>query len=407
LEHNRKIYEALDNMKKIFLTLVSVLIFSSLALCSNIEEAYIFDVGQGNCQFFRYGNVGVLYDGGSSTSRTFSKVKPLKREFFECFIARKDDPTDYIIFDENSIDLSQKNVILQSSQNFFKGFKGISEFTHEKEIGKGKKKKFVKNVAEQEMEDDKERIIDVLENAKIEYLLLFVSHPDQDHINYIKDILSDERFEKLILLSFLGGDWFNHDTEDSIELIEFLNRRDRTTIFYPYYFEFEQNNYPRNYNELLENYVQLIDKYQENVFYYDEELKGIKALNLESEEEKSIIIELKEKYGIQHRSDLMKRTKEFSTFPTLNQGSYTHSTPFFGTIFDVCQRLGFNKLPKEFINIYIWSLNHYADDVNEQSIVISCTLPSLNTNFFCTGDAGESTFSHIAVCHTLTNPNCV
>ena len=117
-------------MKKLFLTLVSIFVCSSLAFCSYVEEAYIFDVGQGNCQFFRYGNVGVLYDAGSSTSRTFSKVKPLKREDFEYFITKKLN-----IMDESySIDTKEENVnnYSQISQNFFKGLKGTSEFTDKK-----------------------------------------------------------------------------------------------------------------------------------------------------------------------------------------------------------------------------------------------------------------------------------
>ena len=399
----KKLIKALNDMRKFFLTLVSILVCSSLAFCSNIEETYIFDVGQGNCQFFRYGNVGILYDGGSSTSRTFSKIKPLKGETLEYFITRKIDKINKI-YSTNTKEEDIKNDT-KISQNFFNKFKNISEFSHQKKVGKGKKEKLVKNVSEQEKEDDIERLIDVLGNSNLEYLVLFLSHPDQDHINYIKDIISDEKFEKLILLSFLGGDWFNHDTEDSIELINFLNKRNQTTTFYPYYFEFEQEDYPQNYGNLTQTYIKLTDKFQENTLYYENELREIKEFNLELEEEKNAIINLKNKYGIEHRSDFMKNMKESHKFPTLNQGSYTHSTPFFGTLFDVGQKMGLNYLPKELVNVYIWSLNHYADDVNEQSIVISCTLPSLGMNFFCTGDAGESTFNHIDVCHNLMKLN--
>lgn len=43
-------------------------------------------------------------------------------------------------------------------------------------------------------------------------------------------------------------------------------------------------------------------------------------------------------------------------------------------------------------DIYIWSLNHISDDINNHSSVISFQMPHLEKTFICTGDAGPEVF---------------
>lgn len=315
--------------------------------------------------------MGILYDGGSSTSRTFSKVKPLKREFFDAFITTK---TKSSLIDEELLDMANESVDYNTSNTFKDPQDYLKIFTDKKEIKVRKKKKFVKNVADSEKKDDIERISDVLENSNLEYIFLFLSHPDEDHINYIEHIIPDES----ILVSFLGGNWFNHDTEDSVNVISYLTQRDKekTFTFYPYYWE-------------ITNYFNSKTKKIENL-EYNNLVKWYEKLAIESTTSYKKIEGLKEKYS----------------FPALEEGSYTHSNPFSGYLYQLLfDKLNLpiksDKITDAIKNTYIWSLNHYAKDVNEQSIVISCTLPSLGMNFFCTGDAGESTFSHISVYHNL------
>lgn len=46
-------------------------------------------------------------------------------------------------------------------------------------------------------------------------------------------------------------------------------------------------------------------------------------------------------------------------------------------------------------HIHIWSLNHQTDDINGHSMVVSCTLPTLNMSIVLTGDALHSVFQRI------------
>lgn len=373
------------------------------------EEAYIFDVGQGNCQFFKYGDLGILYDGGSSVSRTFSKIDLLKRKVFKTILTEK-----------QIVDVDMKEEDMDS-------FLSSGKFSKLK-IDKNK---FVSNVSESNIKDDKTRIIKILKEAKLNYLILFLSHPDEDHINYIKDILSDKRFDNLPMLSFLGGDWFNHDTEDSMLLTDFLSMRAKkvrnSLNFYPYYFNFQpiSENEPANYNDLVERYehlaphflkewkkhdthVQMIKKTKPYKNKIQEIKNQIKEIDLQETEKKILIKKEIKKFhteqNIEEHSDFIEKLKKINKFPDLKHGNYAHRNPLYGTLKELIQN---NSIPayqdfpwlETLRNIYIWSLNGHASDVNTQSIVISCTMPKLEKNFFCTGDANDFTFYDIARSH--------
>ena len=63
-------------------------------ITTNNEAFYIFSVGQGNAQLAVYSNFSVLYDCGSKSSSSYSKVYDLHREEYELFLKKKAEKID-------------------------------------------------------------------------------------------------------------------------------------------------------------------------------------------------------------------------------------------------------------------------------------------------------------------------
>ena len=71
--------------------ILGIIILKSLSIYGDVF--WIFNVGQGNCQLaiFEEEGIGVLYDCGSNSLKSFSKITKLTTEAYKIFFQRKNE----------------------------------------------------------------------------------------------------------------------------------------------------------------------------------------------------------------------------------------------------------------------------------------------------------------------------
>jgi len=355
----------------VFYFFLTILFFCHSLWASSAEEFYIFPMGQGNSQLVIYqrpqGRVGILYDLGSKSLQMHPKFS-LRKEWGELFLAplkttsariTEDEDEDEMPFPSTPINARKTTALQQTPRTT-----GKKLYTTQRETTKS------------ELE---ELIYKQLES--LDYLFIFLSHSDEDHINFLNNKSIPETLPITVILA---GDWFGdigaeegktNFTEPVKEVLMFLSLRKQNTytyIHFPYY--------SRALNELISTTLQL-------------------------EELQTSFAEIDSLSGGDRTQALKTLDKNPHIKPIINQCLKINPgtpTPLFlhGPFLRV-----FNDLPlfEEFLgrfpdilnNVYIWSLNQPADDKNSHSTVISCTLPNLGMSVVLTGDAEHSVFQRI------------
>ncbi len=160
-------------------------------------------MGQGNCQLAVYEKerIGILYDCGSSSWKTCTKLSALHAEKYELFFQKKDkagspnktsgQPAPLDVFS-----------ILEEEGN-----------TPEEILSDG-------SVGSSFSQDDKSDIDDIDLNSilkKLNHVFIILSHPDRDHIN----LVNTENIPDGIPMTFLcEGDWFGQKNKKGDRLTE-------------------------------------------------------------------------------------------------------------------------------------------------------------------------------------------
>ncbi len=171
------------------------------------EYFYIFDVGQGNMQMALYPRFAVIYDGGSKTSVMPEKIKRLQ------------DINNRIIYTSTSS--QEKNTFENQKEK-----KRTSAGTE------GSPQKFTiynKNENFQNFQSFcSDKVKDILEKKHTSnyYLFVFLSHPDEDHISFWtkpENIVPNKLMENTYV--FLCGDWINHSTKTTINVVKALMKK--------------------------------------------------------------------------------------------------------------------------------------------------------------------------------------
>lgn len=346
--------------------LINLLLLSSLCLAT--EDFYVFDVGQGNCNFavYKESKIGFIFDAGSKNSKTISKISQFQTE-----------EDEFAVFAEKK----KQEVSLQKDIDYFSFFNEVvqNETTPKKPII-GKDMSFQTSAKKDtRIYSVREKIKGKIKEYKLERLFIFLSHPDEDHINLIakkyKPKKSMEEITESIIPesitsieALLGGDWVNHDTKDTQTVIEFLKTK-KANINFPYYWRYEGSIFAENefkYEPESNKYIQL---------------KGI-ILNDINNAKKF----LSPKYAPMYTSTKIVNTF-FKYSPTmLDIGKVLYNMD--SSELDSAYR-------RDLGNVYFRSFGAETDDVNSQSLIVSFRLPSLKTIITCTGDAESVTFSNI------------
>jgi hypothetical protein len=209
------------------------------------------------------------------------------------------------------------------------------------------------------------------ELQKIKNLFVILSHPDKDHINLLEESLPNN----LNLLFILCGNFFMENESDDLKtdvgnLFSFIEKRKRTNsketyVTLPYFWTSKfMNPYSSLRYHAVEGYVgsysslnplpQDIDRHIPEAYQGD------------------FLAFLKRMVEVKRQEGLEDKTKE------------SHS-PFYEQYIETPQLK----------DIYLWSMNHISDDINNHSAVISFRMPNLEKTFICTGDAGPEVFQKI------------
>lgn len=344
--------------------LAALILFHSL-WSVNTEEFLILPMGQGGGQLAIYKretkNIGVLYDLGSKSLQTHPKFG-LRGEWQKPFLASKKVPVMATNDEEDEIPFS-----LQTTPSRARATQEIqTPITTEKKL------------YDDQRETTKNELEEFIHSqlASLDHLFIFLSHSDEDHINF----LNCENIPAHVPITvILAGDWFGdigaaegktNFTKPAKEVLIFLSERikDRikTKTSTHFYFPFYAPDLNFQIFEMLQ---------PQNL------LERIKGLNI---------------------SDAIAEFNNIAQ-PIIQQCLKIHPeapTPAFlhGPFLEVFNHLLINPEFHDILrNVYIWSLNQPADDTNNHSMVVSCTLPSLNMSVVLTGDAENSVFHRISV----------
>lgn len=333
----------------------------NIAFKEDIKDVfYIFNVGQGNSQLAIYSEglkepFGVLYDCGSSAENVHPKIsKARSSQGYNIIISRKEpeEENDNIDFNEGDFNISSLPISLESSS---KRSIHMSSRTSSGNISYD---------AERETLIDVSKLIkETIEDYHIKYLFVILSHPDKDHINLVSSVIP-EGIKSLLLLC---GDFLQESDsasgklkQDAQSLFKFIKEKGDCKFSLPYFWNFSK-------------YADIKASIKNYAFEQDKPL-----LTLSKESRQSIKSTPSPLYG--------------SFFDLLNLMDEKEGGEISPYLTSLLQR---ENIKQKLDNIYIWGLNKYASDINDQSIIVSFRIPSLGKSFICTGDAREDVFVDI------------
>lgn len=348
-----------------FITITTISLCSYCCLAD--EEFYSFDVGQGSCNLIIYStktnNIGFLFDAGSKNTKTLSKISQFKIENETAIFSAKENPQKKIsnIKKIGLLDLEQ--ALLQSPDISNELAKSMSFETS------GKKGQL----------EVLSKIRDYIRKKIYDYnlfiLFIFLSHPDEDHINLIaKKYKNNEEITSIIpnnvnkIEVFLGGDWVNHETEDTKTVIDYLKNRG-ANINFPYYWKYEGSLFSEQDSSL---------QYQPGVNKY---------LKL-----KEKILQGEGKLFLSHdKGPMFTSTKIINTY-----FKYSPTMLDIGKVLYDINPLKLDPSYKKTLeSVYFRSFGAETSDINAQSLITSFKMPSLRAILTCTGDAESVTFSTV------------
>lgn len=204
----------------------------------------------------------------------------------------------------------------------------------------------------------------------LDFLFLFLSHPDKDHINFIN---AKAIPGTLPMLAYCGGNFLGGAERTTVKkVVAFLasRSRDNTWVEFPFYWRWKILSEPLLSYHALKRLFLNPDKL-EDTWKTHQSLINAVALS-------------------DHNPEAFFQ----GTLQALLQETMCYS-PGFG---DFIQQ-HIPPMPKG--TAYIWGMNHRTADVNGQSTVVSFKLPENKMVLTCTGDAEEATFGRIHLELTL------
>ena len=328
----------------IFLLQVTGAIFTLSYAADTKVYYHAFPMGQGSSSFVRYHSAdgkndwGVVFDMGSSSTNVHKKFHFQNKE--DVHLLRLKAPDD------------EKDASTALERGFAENKEGSQPSSSGSDASRGGDGLVVET-----SEQIKSTIKEALKGIKT--LLVFLSHPDKDHINYFsKETIADD----INVIAFLGGDWLNgayvRAEEKKVsspvtQVLDFLKERDASKTYYslPYYWG---EGYKRIKQELADN-----KPWDQKTFFHKNRLCRSPSAPFFTGASKELMEESKKHEAL---PDAM--LKAVGAIPNLDL-------------------------------VHVWAMNYVSEDVNNQSLVVSCTVPEVKTSFVFTGDAHEECFHRI------------
>lgn len=325
--------------------------FFVCATGSDIKDYfYLFNVGQGSCNLVKYRSeaqtIGVLYDAGSSSGVTHPK-----------FLEEAKLP-------DNLLKEKKFQNVAEESSSCSLPERRLRPYASESPTGEGRVSNRDVDAVKQpsRIKESKEFIKEKLKD--LDYLLVFLSHPDSDHINILSDIVPTN----IPMTVFLCGDWLGsagaNDKGDDLsqpvkKTLKYCFNRTNTSFSLPYYWDYTYG---------AETYQKIKDQLKQ-AFSSDDDSST-----------KAIFEKFCLKFGFEmyapkamFQGDARKLLQEARDVKDIDQQTKDIESTTLS-------------------NVYVWALNQVADSANDQSTIISCTCPDINMSFVFTGDAHNETF---------------
>lgn len=325
-----------------------------------IDAIYLFNVGQGNSQLIVYAEgrnepFGVIYDCGSSAQTVSDKILQIRFANVDVkpfLVAQKQGQSD------NKELFNVINVTKLEEESSSDSEASNSSKKEESSTGSEASDKDKKIVKKDLKPENLPNIKKTIKDKGLKHLFVFLSHPDNDHINMISKSIPKELETSFILCGdfFLEGQ--DGENKTSVQnLFKYITERKKrqtltTNLILPHFWEHKK-------------YTQIKD-------------------------------------FIQNFSDSKKLSKK------LESELYTfksHTPPHFSGDFvnflkhakylDESLQLSSEELDTFKNKIFIWSLNKISDDPNRQSPIVSFYMPNLQKTIICTGDAHDDVFGDI------------
>lgn len=356
--------------------LVIAFIYICSLHASEFEEFYILPMGQGNGQLVIYQNgsekVGVLYDLGSKSLQMHPKFSS-RGDWDQKFIAKSEirkAPTEEKRRRRINVDNFSSPQTKKSGDVDIRARMPLSTNA--------------KVSASQRDSIETELQLFVRDRLKdLTHLFIFLSHSDEDHINFIaRNIIPDE----VPITIFLAGDWFGNIgckkdetnvTRSIVNVLTFLKERVRINpegiVFnFPYYNDFNipgETGGHVDFNQFIRQSLSI-----------NEDMAALARVfsayclrtNLNTPNPKFFTGSLIELYNTAFRNEESHIRASSEDISKLSH--FTNSVAGY---------------------IHVWSLNHQTDNINGHSMVLSCRLPSLDMSVVLTGDAQHSVFQRI------------
>ncbi|MBN9413092.1 MAG: hypothetical protein J0H12_04130 [Candidatus Paracaedimonas acanthamoebae] len=336
------------------------------------DAFYIFNVGQGNSQLAIYAEgleepFGVLYDCGTSAQTVSDKILKFQsaNKKKKPFLVRKNlgsQPEELVLSGNTAISTAEAKdketpPIEEKHSPHSGGSSPSSQGSLSNEAKIEKRTTSITTGIRAELQ-------------KIKNLFVILSHPDKDHINLLEESLPNT----LNVLFILCGNFFMESESDDLKtdvgnLFSCIEKRKRTSsretyVTLPYFWTSKFiNPYSSLRYHAVESYV---SSYSSLPLPQDIDRHIPEAYQGDFSAFLTRMIDVKRQEGLEDK------TKE-------------SNSPFYTQYIE----------KPHLKDIYLWSMNHISDDINNHSAVISFRMPNLEKTFICTGDAGPEVFQKI------------
>ncbi|MHA1558198.1 MAG: hypothetical protein ACTSXG_00060 [Alphaproteobacteria bacterium] len=341
-------------MKILFILFIIFSFVPIHGMSSSNETFYVFDVGQGNSQLAVYtSGLAVLYDCGSSSMKFHPKLDNFKNKNYQPLFLKKNMQERTV---QNIVPFYQEN-----QPNLLRAYSNETSTTNaETKTAADNTKQYIKRTIQQH---------------NIKLLVVFLSHPDGDHIDYISSVIPDG----IPVIAFLSGDWFGDggsniaETQLSREVkktLVFLSNREKTIVHFPYYFSLNDFDIRELFKDLQTD-VPNVEKNYLTMRNFFKEFKGKNPATID--------------IFSKNLFNTMKKTAIYNNSPQIFQGSLFN---LLEQVIDIDneQMKNFDSFAEDLKKVYICFMNQPFDDINSQSAIVSFAMPSLSMRFTCTGD---------------------
>lgn len=363
-------------------------LFNFYSLCFSSEEFYLFDVGQGSCHFavYKKSEIGILFDAGSKNSRKLGKIKELQTSLEETlFFYNKKTAIDKTNIEKNKVTERQYNISTHNISDFSLSQSKIEDIdmTFDRDQY-DEKSNLIKT---------REEIYSAINKYKLKHLFVFLSHPDEDHINLITKTKKGKSIfpDGLSITAFLSGDFLGHASSDVSSVLKYLFTRDKTWVELPYYWNYKGSLMPKKENlKKINTYASLKEEIQKG------DLDDVYSLFEDNTFPNNIQVRYNQTSNFPYSLDwLLSYTKEKTDKRNAFSSHITQSLPA-----DVLNDNPFTYInsnaKNDMKNIKVYSMNRMFGNINSQSSIMAFYFPSLTLEVVCTGDSHPESFDHLS-----------